>query len=312
MLQHLLSRRLVMFTGKGGVGKSSCALAFAAGAARLGNRVLLAELTARSASSAILEAPPATHEPQRPRPQMYPTLWTARLDPVASLQEYLKDQLRSERLVRLATETKALARLWDAAPSVTEFSWLNTLYHHEKAEREAGGKVWDLVVVDLPATGHAVTLLGVPHGTLGMITVGSLASRARQIETLLQDGMRTALCVVTLPEELGINETKELVVELRERNALRVEHVVVNGLLPALGDVTDLQLDARGLSTDEQRAMLVWRERRQRRLQQQRRLDELRQFLAEQQLPCSLLEHVVERGLVRVNRMAAALMGEAP
>ena len=71
-------------------------------------------------------------------------------------------------------------------------------------------------MVDLPASGHAVTMLGVPKGMLGIVRVGPIARRAAEMDAMLTDRSNTAVCVVTLPEELPVNETLVLFERLAE------------------------------------------------------------------------------------------------
>jgi anion-transporting ArsA/GET3 family ATPase len=227
----LLERRMVLVTGKGGVGKSTCALALALAGARRGKRVLLVELSARAVSSDFLGARPPGHEPARPVPDRIPGLWTAHLDSQTSLQEYLIEHLKIPRLVRIATENRMLARLWQAAPSVNETALLNTLFHLERRRLPSGKPTFDLIVVDMPATGHALTMLGTPRGHIKMVRVGSLAERARAIDLLLHDRSRVATCIVTLPEELPVNETIELARDMRAKLDLEPSHVLINGVI---------------------------------------------------------------------------------
>jgi anion-transporting ArsA/GET3 family ATPase len=89
------------------------------------------------------------------------------------------------------------------------------------------------VLVDLPASGHAVTFLDTPRSVQRMLRVGPVADTAARAEALLGDARRCEVVVVALPEELPVNETIELV---RRARAIGVatRHVVVNQVPPAL------------------------------------------------------------------------------
>jgi arsenite/tail-anchored protein-transporting ATPase len=234
--------RLVLVTGKGGVGKSTAAAALALSAARQGRRVLLAELGARMVSAELLGAKRVLHTPTEIDPARLPGLWVAHLDAHASLKEYLTEQLHVPRLVSLATDNRVLARLWQAAPSVNELSLLNTLYQHERALGPDGRPRFELLVVDLPATGHALATLGVPRGAVSMIRVGSLAERARAIDGLLHDQAKTAVCIVTLPEALPVNESIELAERLERKLGIAAKLVVINRVLPDLFEPAEHKL----------------------------------------------------------------------
>ncbi|MEO1172391.1 MAG: ArsA family ATPase, partial [Myxococcota bacterium] len=231
----LLERRLVLVTGKGGVGKSSVSAALAVAAEKRGKRVLLVELGARPVMGELLGGTTPKHKPAAIASERHPQLFVCHLDPRRALQEYLVEAIKVRSLARLATENRVLARLWQAAPSVDEMSILTALERHEKS-RDDNGPLYDLIIVDMPATGHAKTMLAVPSGALAMIRVGSMADRARQVDILLRDSEKTAVVIVTLPEELPINESVELAHALEEELDLDTAAVVVNAVLPRIYD----------------------------------------------------------------------------
>jgi len=231
------------------VGKSTCAAGLALAFARRGERILLVELGARSVVGELMGAGKVTHRPTTPL-LAAPTLSAAHLDAHECLKEYLTEQLKISRLVSLATDNRLLARLWQAAPSVNEMSLLNAIFEHERARDGAGRKQFDRIVVDMPATGHALSTLGVPRGAMGMIRVGSLAERARELDRLLHDRTRTAVCIVTLAEELPVNESIDLAARLESEHGIPVAQVIINRVLPELLDVAEQQLLARLSGTD--------------------------------------------------------------
>ncbi len=229
MAATLAGKRLVLVTGKGGVGKSTCSAAIAVAAARDGKRVLLVELGARPVAGELLDGVAPDHVPQVIA-RRFPNLWACRLDETRALQEYLLETLRMKSLVKLATENRVLARLWQAAPSVDEMAVLNALWRFE-AERDTHGQPrFELIVVDMPSSGHALSMLGVPRGALAMIRGSTLAARARDIDALLHDTARTAICIVTLPEELPVNEAVQLAERLQQNLELSSTHVLINGV----------------------------------------------------------------------------------
>ncbi len=229
---ELLGRRLVFVTGKGGVGKSTCALGLAMAAAQQGKRVLFCEFGARPASADYLGVSSVSHVPHQPLKGELPGLWVARLEPHQALQEYFRETLKVGPLVRLATENRMLSRFWKIAPSVDEIVLLNALYHYERGTHRAGPGDLDLIVVDMPATGHALSMLGVPRGILGLGRVGPLGRRCAELDALLGDREKTGYCIVTLPEELPVNESVELAEDLRTRLQLETTHVLINRVLP--------------------------------------------------------------------------------
>ncbi len=241
-LSVLLDKRLIFVTGKGGVGKSTCALGLALAAAKRGKRVLFCEFGARAASSDYLKVDTISHEPTQPLARDVPNLWVARLEPHLALKEYFAEILKVKALVRLATDNKVLARLWKITPSVDEIVLLTSIMHFEQGTHRSGLSNLDLIVVDMAATGHARAMLGVPKGILGLAKVGPLGKRCRALQEMLGDRAKTAYCIVTLAEELPVNESIELANGLSGELGLYTGHVFINCLLPTAFEPEGLQL----------------------------------------------------------------------
>lgn len=254
-LDFLLDRRLVLVTGKGGVGRSTTSLAIARGAAREGRSVLLIELSARAIAGDVFEGVAPKHEPALVDAKRYPGLWVAHLGARQALREYLAEALKVKRLAALATDNRVLARLWQAAPSVDEMALLTAIQRHVEARSTSDRRRprFDLVVVDMPATGHARAMLEVPRGAAAMIRVGALADRARAIDVLLHDKGKTSVVIVTLPEELPINESVQMAERLSDDLDLDISAMVINAVLPAVFDSDERALVERLLQsvTDE-------------------------------------------------------------
>ncbi|MEM6730441.1 MAG: ArsA family ATPase [Myxococcota bacterium] len=232
----LFESRLTLVTGKGGVGKSSVSAAMAVAAANQGRRVLLVELGSRPVMGELLGGQTPKHVPSLVARDRFPNLWVSHIDPRKALQEYLIEAIKVKSLAKLATENRVLARLWQAAPSVDEMAVLTALERFELARDpgDASRPRFDTIVVDLPATGHAKAMLAVPRGLFAMIRVGALADRAKSVDEMLHDRTRSAIVIVTLPEELPINESVQLASSLRNDLELSTAALVINAVLPRI------------------------------------------------------------------------------
>jgi anion-transporting ArsA/GET3 family ATPase len=113
-------------------------------------------------------------------------------------------------------------------------------------------QVADLIVLDAPAAGHAITFLQSANGLLDAVDVGPINTQARDVVELLSDPARTQVLLVTLAEETPVNELVETAFALEDRVGVSLGPVVVNGLYP---DVA-LAVDAAGSVADEERAAL--------------------------------------------------------
>jgi anion-transporting ArsA/GET3 family ATPase len=222
---RLLDRRLLVVTGKGGVGKSTISAALALLAARAGKRVLVCEMNAQERVAPLLGAPPsgpATCE-------VLPNLSTVNVTPRDAMREYGLMVLRFRSIYDAVFENRVVRYFLRALPSLAELVMLGKVLHEVRVE-EHGRPRWDLVVLDAPATGHAVQLLRVPAALLDTVPAGPLRRDAQWMQELLVDARTTAVAIVTLPEEMPVNEAIELDAAVRGVLGMARAALVVNGM----------------------------------------------------------------------------------
>ncbi len=227
-LDELLTRRLLIVTGTGGVGKTSVASALGCTAARRGLRSVIVEVTDPPEVPSLLGAPELV--PGREPLEVAPHLYWLKIDPLDTLSEYLELQLPVRRLVRAAVRSQALRRLLEAAPGWRELITLGKLWYLETRVDE-GAPRWDLLIVDAPSTGHGLSFLSVPGVVTDTVRLGPLRRHTEWVQSLLHDPARTQVVPVTLPEELPIKEA----LELRERVlelGLSLGPLMANGVEP--------------------------------------------------------------------------------
>ena len=230
---------LCFVTGKGGVGKTTVALAVAIAAAHGGRRVVLCELAGQARAAGLYghgAAPPGRER------LLEDGLWATTVDPVLALEEWAARQIGSRRLVGLLTHSNAFAAFVNAAPGARELVAITKAWELGRDERWVKGRGgYDLVVVDGPASGHGVGMLRTPRTFAEIARVGPIASQARKVVDLLEDPTRSAVVAVALPSELSVSETLEL--EDRVAGALGrpLDAVVVNGVLPRRFSANDLE-----------------------------------------------------------------------
>jgi anion-transporting ArsA/GET3 family ATPase len=225
----LLDRRLLFFTGKGGVGKSTVAAATALLASNIGKRVLLIEVDAKGDVPAQFEQRPVGFEPR----EVHPGVLAMAMDTEASLQEYLRLNLRVPVLGRVGPLAKALDFVASAAPGVKEILTIGKICWEVREAIEGRSDI-DLVVVDATATGHIVAQLGAPQAIRELVDVGPVRAQTQWVSDLLGDPTITAVNIVTTPEEMPVVETIELVERLRADVPVPLGTVVVNRVLPEL------------------------------------------------------------------------------
>jgi anion-transporting ArsA/GET3 family ATPase len=232
----LLDRRLLFFTGKGGVGKSTIAAATALLASRIGKRVLLVEVDAKGDIPAQFERAPVGFAPK----EVHPGVLAMAMDTEASLQEYLKLNLRVPVLGRVGPLARALEFVATAAPGVKEILTIGKIAW-EVRESIEGRADYDLVIVDAAATGHIVAQLGAADSIRELVDVGPLRNQTQWVSDMLADPQITAVNIVTTPEEMPVAETIDLVRRLRAEVEVPLGSVVVNRVLPELFTRADEQ-----------------------------------------------------------------------
>jgi arsenite/tail-anchored protein-transporting ATPase len=226
-LKHLLSLRTLLVTGKGGVGKTTVSAALARWLSEKGRRVLITELGSEDAKSSAL-ADALGVEGLRDEPvAIGPNLSAAALAPSIGHQRFLRDVLPLKLLADVAMKTGAIRRFLAAAPTFPEMGVLYRLLDLVRMTRSDGSPRYESIIVDLPATGHALALAQIPASLLRVVTTGPIARAVEEGLDLLMDPKRTGAIVVTLPETLPVSEALELVAGIHEHQ-IPLAHVFVN------------------------------------------------------------------------------------
>jgi anion-transporting ArsA/GET3 family ATPase len=222
---HLLQSRLLLVTGKGGTGKTTLSAALARLLADRGKRVCIVEIDSyRPALTAPLGVVPGYHPVSAgPRLDACNIVWRD------ALMEWLADTVPAERVVRALLTNKVVQPFLEATPGLRETVVLSKVLKLVDA--------YDVVVVDMPASGHTISLLGVPRVAVSLMRTGPIRERALAILDRLHRP-DTALVIVALPEEMVVNETIELWERLRkEVPTLRMPVVALNrAAVPSLSE----------------------------------------------------------------------------
>jgi anion-transporting ArsA/GET3 family ATPase len=225
MLDRLFSRRLVILSGKGGVGKSVVGTALALAARDRGKRVLLVEVDAPLPAARYLGIKDSPSSPV----EALPGLFMVNLKPREVLDEYVEGTVRFDYLARKVLENPVYHRFFAAAPGLPELMVLGKIMVLEAAKaRFSRRSTWDLIIVDAPATGHGLSFLKVPLAASNAVPVGPIGHNARLILELLRDPERTALAVVAVPEEMAVVEALEFQRMAAEDLDLHARLVVLN------------------------------------------------------------------------------------
>ncbi len=227
-LSHLMARRLVFVMGKGGVGKTTISIALAIAAADRDKKVLVVEVGDSHAVGRIFKGPALS---EAPRP-MADNIWGACVNPRSELEAYIHTHVSPTFLARRIINSRLFEYLLDAAPGLKEIMSLGRIWRWVTGTDNPDQRRFDLVIVDAPATGHALSLLRLPRQLIAMIRFGPLVAQVKQLRGLLEDHKQTCLALVTLPEELPVNETIAFYPVAANTLNMSVAVTFINGVYP--------------------------------------------------------------------------------
>lgn len=221
LAQFCASSRIVIVAGKGGVGKTTVAATLATAAARTGASVLVVEVEGKSSLPACLGISDLAYEATEVRPG----LAVRALSPDDALLEYLHDR-GLHRISRRLVHSGTLDVVATAVPGMRDILLLGKVKQLEQA------RAADLIVLDAPAAGHAISFLMSPKGLQDAVRVGPVRAQADDVVAMLSDPARCQVLLVTLAEETPVNEAADTAFALEERVGIALGPVVVNQCLP--------------------------------------------------------------------------------
>jgi anion-transporting ArsA/GET3 family ATPase len=229
LVPSLWDKRLVVVTGKGGVGKTTVAAALGLAAARGGKRTVVCEVAEQERLASIFGTTAAGHGEQ----QVAERLFAISIDPERAKEEWLRYQLKSRTLAGVLGGSRLFQYLTAAAPGLSELVTIGKVWDLAQLERRTSGSVFDLAIVDAPSSGHGLAMLTAPRTFASVARLGPVGRQAERIDRFLRDKASTGVLVTALPEEMPVNETIEFERSLREQLSRRVDRIVVNAMHPA-------------------------------------------------------------------------------
>lgn len=237
--QFLTTSGVIIVAGKGGVGKTAVSAALAMASSSVGLRTLIVEVEGKSGLASLFNSAQFSYsEIQLVEPSLGVGEVRARtVVPEDALLDYLKDH-GLKRISGRLVSTGALDVVATAVPGISDILILGKIKQLERSRE------FDLIIVDAPAAGHAITFLRSASGLEDAVKVGPINSQAKDVLALLNDPTRCRVLLVTSPEETPVNELIETAYSLEDEVGVSLGPVVVNGVLPELPGLQANPLEA--------------------------------------------------------------------
>ncbi|HEX2252287.1 MAG TPA: ArsA-related P-loop ATPase [Thermoanaerobaculia bacterium] len=254
---RLARRRLLVVTGKGGVGKSAVAATLGrllagspAPATGQPRRVLVFEVDPRENLHQMLGLPPSGGEIADAGGGLY----LQNLKPRQVLDRIVAERIPLEAIRRRVQASPVYQQFAEGAPGLKEVAILgHALRLVRGLDPDAFGQKFDLVILDAPATGHGVSLLAAPRLLSEVIRRGPFGEMGAELAEFVADPEQAGIVVVTTPEEMPVHEALELRRGLAERLDREPELLVINAVYPPF---------PRGESPGDDPVLALWQDRR--------------------------------------------------
>lgn len=227
-LESIPTLRIV--TGKGGVGKTVTATALAVAYAQAGYKTLLAEINGGDRVAALLDAEPMGSQIR----QVMDRLCIVDINPHDAMHEYALLTLRFEAVYKLVFENRLTQRFLRLVPSLNELVMLGKIWFHRQETTGPHQPRFDCIIVDAPATGHAMALLQAAQDVYGSVPPGPMRDNAVLIRDMLHDQAHTMLDIVTTAEEMPVTEAIELLNACGSTLGMKLGNIFVNQWVPPL------------------------------------------------------------------------------
>src|SRR5262245_2926710 len=211
----LSAAKVTVVAGKGGVGKTTVTALLARAAADAGKRVLAVELDGKPTLAELVG-----------------DVALLPLSAARALEEYLREH-GFGRIARRLTASGVIDVVSTAAPGIDDLVVLGKIKQLERSGE------WDIIVVDGPAAGHAVTTLTSAAGLRSAVTSGPVRVQADDVLAMLASATRCQVALVTLPETTPINETVATAFTIEDRVGVKLTPVFVNAVEEDAGELDE-------------------------------------------------------------------------
>ena len=225
-LAGLFGRRLVLVTGKGGIGKSLIAASLATSAAARGKRVCLIESAAQDQLAPLFGRAPVGHN----LTTITPNLQVINLNSQDNFSDFVVIHLGHRGLFEKIFTKSIVASFIRMIPGIAELTLLGRMFYYAELCKDP---VFDLVVLDGYASGHFMSLVKTPEAIIGSGLIGPVLDETRRVKEYIENPLKTTLVHVTTAAELVVGESLEFLQRFGTETSLTIGALIVNrGAMP--------------------------------------------------------------------------------
>lgn len=228
MLQsELLSKKLLMITGKGGIGKSLVSSALALEARKLGKKVCLVESTAHDQIAPLFGSPPIGHNLR----ELSPGIFVINLNNQDNFKDFVIKHLGFAKLFEKVFTKPIVRSFIQMLPGIAELTLLGRLFNFVELDKENN---FDIVIFDGFASGHFDSLMRTPSAVMQSGMTGPVIDETKRVRDFLADRSKVGVALVTVPEELIVSEALDFSLKLSKNSPAQITAVIANRCWPEL------------------------------------------------------------------------------
>jgi anion-transporting ArsA/GET3 family ATPase len=225
----LLSHRLILVTGKGGIGKSLTTAALALEAAAHGKKVLAVESSSQDQLAPLFGLSPVGHN----LTAVNSNLSVINIKPQENFRDFVVLHLGHHGIFEKVFTKSIVSSFVRTIPGIAELTLLGRLYYHAELSKDAH---FDLIILDGYASGHFLSLVRTPDAIIGSGLQGPVVEETRRVKAYIEDPNKTAVIQVMVAKELVVGESVEFMRRFMEETNLSVKNLIVNrAAQPSIG-----------------------------------------------------------------------------
>ncbi|MBI2890550.1 MAG: hypothetical protein HYY13_07160 [Nitrospirae bacterium] len=233
---RLFHKKLVIVSGKGGVGKSTLCAALAILARRKDRRPLILELTEFESIPTVF----GSDLEQAKGEFVADGIRSTGFDFEEAVTEYLTLHLKVRAVSQILHKNPVVKYFTRTAPGFKELVYTGKIWYMAQDMARRGDRhPFDFMILDAPSTGQCLEMLRVPGVVSDMVRVGPIMRETRAMEAFYKNPDESGILLITLLQEMPVNEVLQMSSDLTEKQGLPVDAVVINQIVPVDEDILD-------------------------------------------------------------------------